>query len=254
MTMYFWVISVKGGTGKTLVAVNTSLVISRKWFTALFDGDWDSPNVGKILGIEDTIVVDGSRHFVPFQYKPKLKVLSSSLYTGGEIARTMHGDQTSRFITDALKYTKWGKLDFMVIDMPAGSGDELRTVIGTLGKIDGAIVVTLPTTLSDFVRVIDVCSNNSVRILGVVGNMTGSRTTCCRVGAVCSKCQEPFNPFGPDDGIKAICDDNGLEYMGGIPLDEKIRINLESGKPVLPRGDIDVIKRIVKKMVSWRVE
>lgn len=208
--------AVKGGTGKTTVTTNLAHRLSSKLKVGLIDADIDSPNLPEIFGIHDKMKLDDKRRFVPVQVNDNLKMFSmAAFYEGENLAYTMPGTQNRGVLRDAVKSTDWGDIDIMIIDLPAGSSDEFRAVKQLMKNIIGTIVVTLPSTISDFKRAIAIGEEHRLPMIGVIENMTHIKCYSC----------DAINHLYSDDGltpVKAICELYGFNYFGGIPYSRSL--------------------------------
>ena len=169
-----------------------------------------------------------------------MKLFSICLHPAfqGVKAFTKRGSQNDQIINDAIRYTVWGELDFLICDLPAGSGDELRAVLSRLENIIGMVIVTLPSTVDDFKRALDIAGRFHVPVLGVVENM---------VSVVCPYCAEEFNLYGSDwrTEIESICEDLELNYLGGVPYyPEFHQSGLKNGD--IPNSFLETINGVIK--------
>lgn len=247
------VISTKGGTGKSTLSCNISLeLIKRGKKVGLIDADIDSSNEGEILRIMDAhINLNAERMFVPIETHG-IKLFSMGLYynSSGK-AFTKTGEQNRQVIHDIIKHTEWGELDVLVCDLPAGSSDELRAVTASLGKVDGAVIVTIPTTIVDCQRALESCSRFFIPVYGIVENMAYALTECnCR--PTCPKCNKEYNPFGGRDAVERIAEKHGVAFFGQIPLISDMPQRIASGNPRFPEVAIDPILRAVDKITEAR--
>lgn len=225
------VLSIKGGTGKTITSIGTASKLSKKGYAVgLIDADLDSPNLAENLSINEKIRLDKDRKFVPLDWNG-IEVFSMHSLIGGSKSLCKTGIEHSQIIQDVILNTKWRDNDFFVVDHPAGSSsDEFKTVRALFGdKILGAVVVTQPGNDGDILRVIDLCSNNNLRILGLVENMA-----YFPVG------KKKYYPLG-EGNTKKICEEHKLEFFGQIPLQKNIREKVR-------KGDLDVLNNIIKKI------
>jgi len=224
------VISIKGGTGKTITSIGIAANLSKKYKVGLIDADLESPNLAEILNISGELKIDKERRFIPIDYNG-IEIMSMYPIIGnGSICKS--GIETSQIIQDIILKTKWRPdTDYFVVDMSAGSSSDSFKTIRTLfgDKLLGAVVVTQPGNSKDVLRSIDLCSNNNLRILGLVENMSyfqvGKRT---------------YYPFGRGT-TEEISRDTNIEFFGEIPLLRNIRERAIS-------GEMEIFDRIVKKI------
>jgi len=222
------VLSCKGGTGKTTVALNIAKAMAEKYKIGIIDADISSPNLTEVIGIDDNIEIDPiNRKFIPLDWDG-IQVLSMYNLIGRGKAVTKSSVEVSQIIEDFILNTKWRKNDYFIIDMPAGSDlDIIDTIKKLFGKkIVGSVVVTLPNTLRDVERVIDMLRNHAVRLIGIVENMSY---------VTCSKCKNRIYLFGKDT-TKKFCEENNYPFLGCIPYRKQL-IKVD-----------DTIKNIVSKI------
>ena len=243
------VMGVKGGTGKSMVAVNLALELARRGHkVGLVDIDIDSSNEGEILRVMDrTMTLDDDRNFVPVEVKG-IKLFSMGLFhREADKAFTKTGEQNRQIVRDAIKHTAWGKLDYLILDAPAGSSDEIRAVIEAIETLDGAIITTQPTTVVDCQRALQVCSRFFIPVYGIIENMAYGMTECGE-RPICPKCRKEFDPFGKGDVVKRLAKRYGVLYLGQVPLISDMPARVSKGDPTLPPVAIDPIKLVADKM------
>jgi len=248
--------SIKGGCGKSLVAINIAEELSKKYRVGLIDADVDSPNIPGMIGMNKKMEQGPDKRFIPKEWTLKdhkpIKLVSPGLLDDGQITLFKTGEETRQILYDLIMRTEWGDVDYMIVDLPAGSGDEFRAVLSVLAQyIMGVILVTLPTTLEDCSRVVDLCTRNGIRIIGMIDNQDGTLTTCgCK--AICPECGEEFNPYcshiGDAPTAEKVSATFELRFLGKIPLTEGFYAKVLSGMPILPdaaRGAIEEAVRVI---------
>lgn len=225
------VFSGKGGVGKTTVSVNLAYALQSEGFTTgILDADITGPNVAKMLGVESDLIVLDSK-IIPFESHGAKMISVASLIKGGQPV-IWRGPLRSKLINQFLADVEWGELDYLIADLPPGTGDEILT-IGQQMKPDCAVVVTTPQEVSviDAERAINMAKKLEIPFIGVVENMSGF---------VCPHCSAVLNIFG-EGGGKKLADDNDVEFLGSIPIDIDARILGDKGKPiVLEKPDCEV--------------
>lgn len=202
----------KGGVGKSLMTKYITDLLAQRHRIALIDADIDSPNLPDVLGVTELMTLDENRDFIPARYGDNVQLFSMRLYmTNEDQAFTQSGDQNVQIIRDGLYYTVWNDPDFVVVDLPAGSSDELRAMLLNLNNLLGMVVVTLPNTTSDLRRCIEISSFFHIPILGVIENMSYVDCPC--------GCDHRIRLFsdGDESAIEAICRETGVRYIGGLP-------------------------------------
>jgi len=219
------VLSGKGGVGKSTVAVNlaVSLALAGKK-VGLLDIDIHGPSIPKILNLEGKAVQAAGDVILPIKMVENLKVMSIGfLLRGSDDAVIWRGPMKYHMIKQFLKDVQWGKLDFLVVDSPPGTGDEPLSVVQLLEDADGAIIVTTPqeVALSDVRKCINFCRNLNLPVLGVLENMSGF---------VCPKCGERTDIFNSGGG-EIMANEMHVPFLGRIPIDPQIVQACDSGKP-----------------------
>jgi ATP-binding protein involved in chromosome partitioning len=217
------IFSGKGGVGKTTVSVNLAYSLQLEGLeTGILDADITGPNVAKMLSIEgDLILLD--EKIIPFE-KYGLKIISmANLLKSGQ-PLIWRGPMRSKIINQFLADVKWMDLDFLIADLPPGTGDEILT-IGQEMKPDYAIIVTTPQEVSiiDAERAINMAKQLQIPSIGVVENMAGF---------VCPHCNAVLEIFGSGGG-KKMADDYGVQFLGSIPIDIDTRILSDKGKLIV---------------------
>lgn len=230
------VLSSKGGSGKSLVAANLAYELKAAGLkVGILDADIDSPYLVEIAGVKGKIGLDDQRRMVPVRHDG-MPIMSFALWVPNRFAgASMVGSMHDRWITDALEHTDWGDIDILVVDLPAGTADELLTVSRVPATRNlGFIAVAMPNVLSGLMRVYDVASYHHQRILGVIENMSG--------------------PVFGGGHIQAYCREKGLKFFGTIPLDSRVRQAHSRGDPRLPedlRGPVAAAAQVVvERMVK----
>lgn len=249
--------SIKGGCGKTLTAINVAHVLAKKYDVGLLDCDVDSPNLKNMVRIKGRIEQDEERYFVPALWKGKgrrpIKVISAGMFGEGVVTLFKIGEEVRQILEDLILRTRWGHLDYIVCDLPAGSGDELRAVIQNLGlSLVGAILVTLPVTLEDCMRVVNLSTHLGVRIIGIIENQSSAMCSCGKV-PTCPSCGKVFNPLGAIKKgsaltVERLSKDFNIPLLGKIPLIMGFSEKVAEGNPVLPKNANKAILTAVKEI------
>lgn len=242
------VASGKGGVGKTTVAVNLALALTKLGYkVGLLDGDVYGPNVPIMLGSKDEPMATPQQRIIPVQTQG-LKMISMGLLNPGDKPVIWRGPMLHSVITQFLRSVEWGELDYLLIDLPPGTGDVQLTLIQTV-EVTGAIVVTTPSTvaLADVRKAIEMFRQVNVQVLGVVENMSSF---------VCPHCGKPVDIFGHGEGAKT-ANEYGVPILGEIEIDPRIRLGGDTGKPVAAQGESAPAAQSlyrVAKAVSARLE
>ena len=222
------VASGKGGVGKTTVAVNLALALVKLGHkVGLLDADVYGPNVPIMLGTTQEPLATMDKHIIPVEVAG-LKVISMGLLNPGDKPMIWRGPMLHSVITQFLRSVQWGEVDYLIIDLPPGTGDVQLTLIQTVA-VTGAVVVTTPSTvaLADVRKAIEMFRQVSVEVLGVVENMSTF---------ACPHCGKPIDIFGHGEGAKT-AQAYGVPVLGEIEIDPRIRIGGDTGKPVALLGE-----------------
>ncbi|HET9399387.1 MAG TPA: Mrp/NBP35 family ATP-binding protein [Candidatus Acidoferrales bacterium] len=222
------VASGKGGVGKTTVAVNLALALSKLGArVGLLDADVYGPNVPLMLGTSEQPRGTAERTIIPVEAQG-LRVISMGLLSPGDAPVIWRGPMLHSVIQQFLRSVEWGELDYLILDLPPGTGDVQLTLIQTV-PLTGAIIVTTPSVvaLADVRKAIEMFRQVNVEILGVVENMSSF---------ICPHCEKSVDVFGHGEG-KRTADQAGVPLLGEIEIDPRIRIGGDSGKPVALLGE-----------------
>jgi len=218
----------KGGVGKTTLAVNLSLALARLGYkVGLLDADIYGPNVPLMLGAtEAPQVTDKERIVAPERFG--VRTISVGLLNPGDKPLVWRGPMLHSVIRQFLSQVEWGELDYLVVDLPPGTGDVVISLVQTV-PLTGAIVVTTPSdvSLQDARKAIEMFKQVKVDIIGMVENMSYF---------VCPHCNHEVDPFGKGGGERT-AKEFGLEFLGNIELDPNIREGGDSGHPVVLGGE-----------------
>ncbi len=221
------VFSGKGGVGKSTVAVNLGLALSeRQLKVGLLDVDIHGPNLAKMLGEEgQQLTSAGNNKILPVSVTKNLSVVSMAFLLQDQNTPVIwRGPLKMKLIQQFLGDVVWGKLDWLVIDSPPGTGDEPLSV-AQLIPATGAIIVTTPQEVSllDSRKAVNFARRLKLRIHGIIENMSGF---------VCPHCGKRINLFKEGGGEKA-AKELGVPFLGRIPIDPKIVESGDDGKPFI---------------------
>ncbi len=246
------VMSGKGGVGKSTVAVNVALALSQRGKSVgLLDCDIHGPSVPKLLGIEKAVPSASKEGIEPIEVPPRVKVMSMAfLLPSTDSPVIWRGPVKMKMIKDFLGLVKWGELDYLIIDLPPGTGDEPLSIGQLIPRCDGVIIVTTPqeVALLSVRKSITFAQMLGMPILGIIENMSGFR---------CPHCLEQVDVFGSGGGEKA-ADELKIPFLGKIPLDARIVRSGDEGKPfVLSESnfleDFNVIVENIEELVRKKV-
>lgn len=222
------VASGKGGVGKTTVAVNLSLALAKLGYkVGLLDADVYGPNVPIMLGTTAEPMATAQQRIIPVEAQG-VKVISMGLLNPGDKPVIWRGPMLHSVITQFLRSVEWGQLDYLIIDLPPGTGDVQLTLIQTVA-VSGAVVVTTPSTvaLADVRKAIEMFRQVNVEVLGVVENMSTFR---------CPHCAQAVDIFGHGEGAKTALA-YSVPVLGEIEIDPRIRLGGDTGQPVAALGE-----------------
>lgn len=222
-----FVMSGKGGVGKSSVTVNTAAALAQKGHkVGILDVDMHGPSVPNLLGLKTAVEVDDSSgKLVPAPYGENLSVISmDSLLQDKDQAILWRGPKKAQAIRQFLADVKWGQLDYLLIDSPPGTGDEHMTVLKSIPDAQ-SVVVTTPQeiSLADVRKAINFLQYVDAPILGVVENMSG---------LFCPNCGTEIELFKKGGG-RELARAYGLRFLGAIPLDPATVVAADIGVPVV---------------------
>ena len=250
------IMAVKGGVGKSVVTANIALRLKKFLKIGLLDVDIDSPNLPEILNIRrDMKINEQTLKFFPVEYDKDMRLFSMGCYhTEGLQAWANDGVVNKDIIVHGLVNTAWGNTQAFLVDLPAGSSDEMNAVLSAFKNIVGAIIVTEPATESDMMRCFELCTYLVIPIIGVIENKQGAITEC-GVDPICPACKKIFNPMG-ESNIKNVCEERGIVYLGNIPIVSTLTEQIQKGEgPLLPKGADKAINKaleVIKPLVGYR--
>jgi ATP-binding protein involved in chromosome partitioning len=218
----------KGGVGKTTVAVNLAIALAKLGGkVGIIDADIYGPNVPIMLGMKAQLTTDGQK-IIPAE-KYGLQVISMGFLTADDAPIIWRGPMLHGAVQQFFREVRWTDLDYLVVDLPPGTGDVSLSLSQTV-PVAGAIVVTTPqeVSLADSRRAIAMYKKLNIPTLGVVENMSYF---------VCTNCQHEADIFGHGGG-EQMAADLGVPFVGRIPLYQRIREGGDSGVPLVI-GDPD---------------
>jgi ATP-binding protein involved in chromosome partitioning len=217
------VASAKGGVGKSSVAVNLALALQELGHrTGLLDADIYGPSIPAMLGTREVPTVEGEEETIIPIRAHGLQVMSIGLLVPPEKAMIWRGPMVFSAVRKFLKDVRWDDLDWLVVDMPPGTGDAQLTMVQQV-PVDGVVIVTTPQeiALADVRRGIQMFREVDVPVFGVVENMSHF---------VCPHCGGRSDIFGQGGGERTAAE-FGVPFLGGIPIDPTIRVGGDEGRP-----------------------
>ena len=222
------VASGKGGVGKTTVAVNLAIALKKLGATVgLLDADVYGPNVPVMLGTNEQPRALDDKTIIPVEAYG-VKMISMGLLNPGDKPLVWRGPMLHSVMQQFLRSVQWGTLDYLIVDLPPGTGDVQLSLIQSV-SVTGAVVVTTPSivALADVRKAVEMFRQVNVEILGVVENMSYFN---------CPHCDGRIDVFGHGEG-QHMAKNFGVPFLGEIEIDPQIRIGGDTGKPVASLGE-----------------
>jgi ATP-binding protein involved in chromosome partitioning len=237
------ILSGKGGVGKSTVAVNLAMVLMLEGMkVGLLDCDIHGPSIPKMLNLEGSQVKSTENSLLPVELGG-LKVMSIGFFIDNpDDAVIWRGPMKYSAIKQFLGEVEWGELDYLIIDLPPGTGDEPLSLIQLIDNPTGAVVVTTPqdVSTSDVRRSISFCRQLKLPVLGVVENMSGF---------ICPHCGETTDIFKTGGGQK-MAEQMGVPFLGKIPIDAGIGQSGDDGMPYVYQFSGTVTGKEFKKIAE----
>lgn len=221
------IMSGKGGVGKSTVATNLATALAMRGLEiGILDADIHGPNIPKMLGVEDARLTADGEGLFPVEVVPHLKVMSMAFLLSDKDAPVVWRGPVKmgalkQFITDV----NWGDLDYLIVDLPPGTGDEPLTIAQLIPEADGAIIVTTPqdVALLDSRKSVMFAKALNLPVLGILENMSGFK---------CPHCGEEIDLFKIGGGEKA-AKELGVPFIGRVPIDVNMVPSGDEGRPIV---------------------
>jgi ATP-binding protein involved in chromosome partitioning len=240
-----FVMSGKGGVGKSTVAVNLAVSFAMKGFkVGLMDLDIHGPSVPKLLDLENEKLYSKDKKIVPIEKDGNLKVVSIGfVLKNTSDAVIWRGPRKAMLIDQFVKDVNWGNLDYLIIDLPPGTGDEALSIVNLIPEADGSIIVTTPqeVALSDVRKAISFCNELNVNILGIVENMSYF---------LCPKCSDKIKVFNGNGG-KVLKEEIKKGFLVSLPIEPELGVMADKGVPFVSKENKNsLVKKAFNDLIN----
>lgn len=241
------VASGKGGVGKSTTAANLALALAAEGArVGLLDADIYGPSVPTMLGVSGRPETQDGKLMEPMQAHG-LQLMSIGFMIEPDQAMIWRGPMATQALEQLLRQTRWQELDYLVIDMPPGTGD-IQLTLSQRVPVTGAVIVTTPQDIAliDAKKGLKMFEKVGVPILGIVENMAVH---------ICSNCGHAEHIFGADGG-KRMATEYGVDYLGALPLAMAIREQADAGRPTVvaaPDSEIAAIYKSLARQVAVKI-
>ncbi len=237
------IVSGKGGVGKSTITASLALNLSMMGFkVGVLDADVSGPNIPHLLGLEGRHLEGSEKGLEPIMSRNGIKAISSEfVLTTSDTPMLWRGPMRTSLVTQFVTDVNWGELDYLLIDLPPGTGDEPMSVMQLI-PLDGIIIVSTSSNLSilDVSKIINMAKTINVPVIGLVENMS---YMCC------PDCDKKIKLFG-ESKVEKLAKQYGLNLIGEVPLDP-----LNNGRDELPADGksliVTAVKDIAKKVVDY---
>jgi len=234
------VVSIKGGTGKTLIAANISYGLSDLGKrVAAIDADITSPNLAEMMGVREQLKTEQTKMY-PAEISKTLEIFSMSLLANDKPI-SMEGLQTAQLLDDVIRQTQWGDVDYFIVDLPAGSSDQFKEVVKIFAdQLVGSIIIVQPAHRIIAERCIKLHLDNGIPVVGLVENMSYIRDG-----------KKKVNIFGKSI-VEELATKYGLVNLGCIPLAIEIRDAVEQYNSRIPEDLLEPIQNAIKRVEEMK--
>jgi len=217
----------KGGVGKSTVTANLAAALVQQGArVGILDADIYGPSQSMMLGVTEAPEMDSEKRVYP-PVSRKIKVISMSMFTDDEAPVVWRGPMVSQMVQNFVSQVEWGELDYLLIDMPPGTGD-IQLTLTQQAPITAAVIVSTPqdVALLDAKKGLRMFEKVSVPVLGIIENMSGF---------ICDGCGKEHDIFRRD-GARRIANSLGLPFLGAVPIEPAVAICGDQGEPVVFRA------------------
>ena len=241
------VASGKGGVGKSTTAVNLALALAAEGATVgILDADIYGPSQPMMMGITGRPESADGKTMEPME-NYGVQVMSIGFLVDADQAMIWRGPMATQALEQLLRQTNWAELDYLIVDMPPGTGD-IQLTLSQRVPLTGAVIVTTPQDIAllDAKKGIKMFEKVGVPILGIVENMAVH---------VCEQCGHVEHIFG-EEGGKRLAAEYNMDYLGALPLNLSIRVQADSGRPSVvsePDGEIAGLYKSVARQVAVKI-
>jgi Mrp family chromosome partitioning ATPase len=237
------VMSGKGGVGKSTVATNIAMSLAMKGFeTGILDADITGPNIPKMLQAEESQLMGDEDGILAIGVAPHLKIMSMAFLISDDDPVIWRGPMKMGAIRQFIEDVNWGQLDFLVVDLPPGTGDEPLTIAQLIPNADGTVIVTTAqdVALLDSRKTISFSKRIKLPVLGVIENMSGLK---------CPHCGEMIDLFKSGGGEKA-AKEMGVDFLGRVPIDPKVVDSGDEGVPIVLMASDSPVAKAFEEIVD----
>ena len=236
------VLSGKGGVGKSTVSSNLAEALSMSGFqVGIMDLDITGPNIPKMFHVEDEKLLVENDKLIPVQVPPSLKLMSMAfLLPSKDDAVMWRGPVKMGAVRQFIEDVNWGSLDYLVIDMPPGTGDEALSIVQLIPRADGAVIVTTPQDLVSMIvaKAVNMAKLMNVPVLGIVENMSYYK---------CPDCGKEHAIFG-ESKVDKVAKEFGIENTARLPIDPVIAAMVDAGEvESVDGGNISGIADVIER-------
>jgi len=238
------VMSGKGGVGKSTVSSNLAMSLSIAGYqTGLMDIDITGPNIPKMFHVEDEKLTVENKMLIPVTVPPSLKLMSMAFLLPDKDSAVMwRGPVKMSAVKQFIEDVNWGDLDYLVVDMPPGTGDEALSIVQLIPKADGVVIVTTPqdVALMDSRKSVTFAAQTNMPVIGLIENMSGF---------VCPHCGKETDIFKSGGG-EATAKDMNVQFLGRIPIEPGIVLSGDSGMPIVVSDPESISAKAFKKIIE----